>query len=219
MFKSGAVRIGKVPDDSNGPHVAEQHTAAIEKASQKPDAAVAAATNGYGKLERQLELWLGETYETAVQLLEIYEGLMPQLVHHDQEVEGGLRVLKRLAEEMRTSLEPHVRRLGENKQRGRHRAHILRETLFPHPAVAGEESNSPSIAYEVLETLQGLVVYLSHIESCLTALQPVAMAMWDSDFSEAVTYAQQRVQRMLAWVRQQVKVRSPQTLLVPISVK
>lgn len=167
----------------------------------------------HAKYERQMELFLGETYETTVQLLEIYETLIPQLVHHDQEVEGGLRMLHKLADGMRTRLEPHVQRLGENKQRGRHRAHVLREALFPHP---GDDSDSPSVAYEVLETLQGLAVYLSHIQSSLTALEPVALAMWDDDFSQALKFAQQCVHRMVVWVKQQIKVRSPQTLLVPI---
>ncbi|MDF2434821.1 MAG: hypothetical protein JWP44_4452 [Mucilaginibacter sp.] len=219
MFKSGAVRIEKIADGTDGPQIPEQQTAAVERAAQKHDAASAPAVEDYSRLERQMELWLCETYETTAQLLEIYEKLIPQLIHHDQEVEGGLRVLHGLAEGMRARLEPHVRRLGEDKQRGRHRAHILGEALFPHPAVAGEDSESPSIAYEVLEALQGLAVYLSHIESSLTALQPVALAMWDDEFDKSVTYAQQCVHRMLAWVRQQIKVRSPQTLLVPIVPK
>lgn len=163
-----------------------------------------------------MELWLGETYETTVQLLQIYETLMPQLIHHDLEVEGGLQVLHRLAESMRARLEPHVRRLGENEQRGTHRAHVLRQALFPSPE---DVSSSPSIAYEVLETLQGLAVYLSHIQSSLTALEPVTQAMWDEDFSGAVTYAQKCLHRQAAWVKQQIQTRSPQTLLVPVVPK
>lgn len=219
LFKAGAVRIERVPDTARGAQIPEQQTAAIEKASQKTNASDVTGAAHYSKLERQMELWLGETYETTTQLLEIYDNLIPELIHHDQEVEGGLRILRTLAEGMRSRLEPHVRRLGEDKQRGRHRAHILRDALFPSHAVAGDDSDSPSVAYEVLEALQGLVVYLSHIESSVTALQPVAMAMWDADFSEAVVFARQCVHRMQAWVRQQIKVRSPQTLLVPITPK
>jgi len=214
MFKSGAVRIEKIPADAAGlPYVREPHTAAINDASRKPDVATSTTDKDKAQLERQMELWLGETYETTVQLLEIYEKLIPQLIHHDQEVEGGLRMLHKLADEMKACLEPHVQRLGENKQRGRHRAHILRQALFPDPE---HDPDSPSIAYEVLETLQGLAVYLSHIQSSLTALEPVALAMWDDPFNHAVKQAQQSVHRMMAWVKQQIKVRSPQTLLVPI---
>lgn len=216
QFKGGAVRIEKIPEGKQSPFIREKQTAAATKASQKNDAASSATQTDYGKLERQMELWLGETYETIVQLLQIYEDLIPRLVHHDQEVEGGLQVLHKLAEDMRVRLEPHVRRLGENKQRGTHRAHVLREALFPSPQ---EESASPSIAYEVLETLQGLAVYLAHIQSSLTALQPVSMAMWDEEFSEAVGFAQKSLQRMVAWVKQQIQTRSSQTLLVPIVPK
>lgn len=214
MFKAGAVRIEMIPADrASGPYIPEPQTGALEEAAQKPDVSAMTNSEDQAKYERQMELFLGETYETTVQLLEIYGSLIPQLIHHDQEVEGGLRMLHKLADGMRARLEPHVQRLGENKQRGRHRAHVLREALFPHP---DDESDSPSIAYQVLETLQGLAVYLSHIQSSLTALEPVALAMWDAEFSQAVQSAQQCVHRMTAWVKQQIKVRSPQTLLVPI---
>ena len=209
MFKSGAVRIEKCASrgDNDKPEVPEQQSAAIERASQK-DAASTVSQSDLTQRQRQMELWLGETYETIVQLLQIYGQLIPKLIR-DQEVEAGVRVLRNIAESMRARLEHHVQRLGENKQRGYHRAHVLREALFP-------PENSPQSTYEVLETLQGLAVYLAHIASSLVALQPVALAMWDKEFSEAVQYAQQCVHRMRAWTKQQIRVRSPQTLLVPV---
>lgn len=216
QFKGGAVRIEKIPEGKESPYIREEQSAAVDKASQKNDAAASANQDTYNKLERQMELWLGETYETIVQLLQIYEELIPRLIHHDLEVEGGLQVLHKLAEDTRVQLEPHVRRLGENKQRGTHRAHVLRQALFPSPE---EDSASPSVAYEVLETLQGLAVYLAHIQSSLTALQPVSMAMWDEEFLAAVQFAQKSLQRMVAWVKQQIQTRSSQTLLVPIVPK
>ncbi|KAK4159956.1 nitrate reductase [Cladorrhinum sp. PSN259] len=208
LFKSGAVRIEKIVDGKEGPHVQEQQTAAVEQAAKK-DAAGTTSKEDLTQRERQMELWLGETYENMVQLLQIYEKLIPKLIPHDQEVGSGVGTLHKIAEDMRARMEPHVMRLGENKQRGRHRAHILREALFP-------AENSHGSTYEVLETLQGLSVYLAHIRSSLTALAPVALAMWDEEFSDAVEYAQQCVSRMRAWVKQQIRVRSPQTLLVPV---
>lgn len=206
MFKSGAIRIEKpVPSTTNTPHVPEQHTAAVHAASAKP---TPSASSSHPNLERQLELWLGETYETTVQLLSIYTTLIPSLIH-DLEVEAGLRVLHRIAEEMNSALKPYVDKYGENKQRGRHRAHILREALFPR-------EDCRRSAYEVLETLQGLAVYLAHIRGSVTALLPAAQALWDEGFVEAVGTAQTCLGRMESWVAQQVKVRSPQTLLVPV---
>ncbi|KAL2015210.1 hypothetical protein VTK56DRAFT_6062 [Thermocarpiscus australiensis] len=208
MFKSGAVRIEKVPQPNRGgPHIQEQQTAAVQKTAAK-DAIRTTGAEDTTRRERMLELWLGETYETTVQLLEIYDHLIPNLIH-DLEVEAGLRVMHRLAAGMRAQLEPVVGRLGENRQRGRHRAHVLREALFP----PRDARRSP---YEVLETLNGLAVYLAHIQSSLTALSPVAQAMWDREFTGAVGGAQACVRRMQSWVRHQIKQRSPQTLLVPV---
>jgi hypothetical protein len=207
MFKSGAVRVEKLPADTTTPHIREQHSAAVQKTSHK-SASTTTTPEDFSNLERHLELWLGETYETTVQLLGIYETLLPSLIN-DLEVEAGLRVLHRIAEEMRAALEPHVRRYGENKQRGDHRAHVLRRALFPPP----DSARGP---YEVLETLQGLMVYLAHIRVSVTALLPAAQALWDEGFVEGVTTAQGCLGRMESWVRQQVKVRSPQTLLVPV---
>lgn len=207
LFKSGAVRIEKIVDGKEGPHVPEQQTAAVEQASKK-DAAGTTCNEDLTQRERQMELWLGETYETMLQLLQIYEKLIPELIH-DHEVELGVGTLHKIAEDMRARMEPQVMKLGENKQRGRHRAHILREALFP-PEGTREGT------YEVLETLQGLSIYLSHIRGSLTAMEPVALAMWDEEFYDALQYAQECVHRMRAWVKEQIRVKSPQTLLVPV---
>lgn len=175
--------------------------------SQK-DAPTMFSSENLAARRRQLPLFLGTTYETTVQLLQIYEKLIPTLIH-DQEVEAGVKVLHTIAESMRARLEPQVQKLGEDKQSGSRRAHTLRAALFP------DEKTSRS-TYEVLETLQGLGVYLAYMESSLEALQPVGLAMWDEEFVEALEYAGECVGRMRDWVRGQVKVRSPQTLLVPV---
>lgn len=143
-----------------------------------------------------------------VQLLEIYDQLIPTIVH-DREIECGLRVLSRMAEGARKDLAREVRKLGENQQRGRHRAHILRNALFP-------QSNTPHTPLTVLETLLGLHVYVSHIQGSLTALVPASQALWDAEFQGAVYSAQETLSRTQSWISQQTKVRSPQTLLVPI---
>ena len=208
MFKSGAVRIEKLPPSATSPHIREHHSAAVNQAETN-SAADTTITAELAHRERHLELWLGETYETTVQLLSIYETLIPSLIK-DLEVEAGVRVMHRIASQMRDALAPHVQRYGENKQRGDHRAHVLRRALFPRP------EDAPRDAYEVLETLQGLMVYLAHIRVSVTALLPAAQALWDQDFVEAVNITQKCLGRMESWVNQQVKVRSPQTLLVPV---
>ncbi|KAL2364661.1 hypothetical protein RJZ56_002427 [Blastomyces dermatitidis] len=56
----------------------------------------------------------------------------------------------------------------------------------------------------------------TYIEGHLTGLQPASMAIWDEQFVEAVSFAQSGIQRQKAWATQHVKVKSPQTLLVPM---
>lgn len=202
--------IERIENPHAGPQIHEQQSAAVARSSLK-DANSDTYTEKNEKRTRRLELWLGETYETTVQLLSIYSSLLPHLIH-DLEVEAGLRIMVSIASDMRARLQPIVDRLGENKQRGRHRAHVLREALFP-PEDARES------AYEVLETLQGLAVYLAHIESSVGALGPVSQAMWDAEFVDAVGHAKKCLGRMQAWVGQQIKVRSPQTLLVPVKTE
>ncbi|PKS10757.1 hypothetical protein jhhlp_002514 [Lomentospora prolificans] len=185
-FKAGAIKIEKIRDSArkngsiqngNGPHVKEQQSAALERVSHN-DAVATTSHKDLTNRERCLELWLGETYEAIVQLQEIYCELMPKIIY-DPEIEGGLGVLERLAEDMRHKLEPQVDKYGENKQRGRHRAHVLRESLFPREDV-------PETPFEVLETLQGLHVYLFHIQGGMVALTPSSQALWDQEFEEAV---------------------------------
>ena len=204
-FKSGAIRIEKLPDGP-GPHIKERQSVAIELASKK-DAVGTTSDADLKDRVRQLELWLGETFEAIVQLLEIFDKVIPKLIH-DVEVSTGLAALRGLAEDARVQLEGPVRKYGENQQRGSQRAHILRKALFP----PGDEHNSP---YEVLEALQGLHLYLSHIEGGLSVLVPASQASWDADFEAAVRAASHAMHRMQSWTDQQMRVRSPQTLLVP----
>ncbi|WQF87695.1 hypothetical protein CDEST_12709 [Colletotrichum destructivum] len=70
-----------------------------------------------------------------------------------------------------------------------------------------------------MEALQGLHIYLSHIEGGLNALIPVSQACWDAEFFEAVKFGQESMHRMQSWADQQIKVRAPQTLLVPMLVR
>ncbi|CRK34308.1 hypothetical protein BN1708_006324 [Verticillium longisporum] len=203
-FKAGAVRIEKVTDTGKV-NVPEPQSAAEVEASNKSAHTSMADEDSMRK--RQLEEWLGEAYESIIHLSEIYEDLIPDLVH-DLEIEAGLRVLSRIAEGMRRRFETYIRELGEDSQRGSKKAEKLRDALFP----SRDSQRSP---YEVMETLQALHAYLAHIDGGLTALVPVSQAMWYQGFYDAVVEGKRSLSRMQAWVNQQIKVRAPQTLLVP----
>jgi ferredoxin-nitrate reductase len=205
------VRIEKLANPSNTlkAEIPEPQTAALAAAAHKDTATVATRPDLTAR-ERHLELWLGETHECIVYLHEIIQELSSQLASFasDREVEAGLLVMASLTQAMADKLDPIANRLGENKTRGRHRAHILREALFP----PRDEKHSP---FEVLETLLGLQAYVSYVMAKVAALTPTAAAMWDDEFVAAVAFVDIQLGRVKQWIEQQVKVRGPQTLLVP----
>lgn len=156
---------------------------------------------------RRLELWLGASYEALKILSGIYQDIIPRLIH-DLEVIGALQVMQRITQEAIDKLKPEVEKYGESQSYGRSVAGELRETLFP----ALDEGRDP---YEALTALRGLEMYITYIDGHLTALGPASQAMWDKEFVDVVMYAQSCIARQSAWVKQIIKVKSPQTLLVP----
>jgi ferredoxin-nitrate reductase len=207
MFKSGSVRIEKCKDDSGNVviHAKEQQTPAIHKVEeQKPDAPAVADDS---PRERHLEYHMGATYESINVLIEICDRLLPQLVH-DVEINAGVQTLRTMTEGVREQMEPQVKKYGENKDFGKGVSTALRDAVFP-------KSSKGAGAYESLVALQGLFMYLSHLEIHLTALTPASQALWDGDFTDAVAFAQAQIGRQQTWVNVQIKTRSPQVLLVP----
>ncbi|KAF4962375.1 hypothetical protein FSARC_9541 [Fusarium sarcochroum] len=204
-FKSGAISIEKVPSDR--PHAKERQTDAVEKA-EKNDASASNVTDlDLGHRERQLENWLGEAYETTLLLRDITEQLLDHLVA-DSEAHSGVRILIQITIDTIKRLKPHVEKLGENRTRGKHAAHMLRDSLFP------KNQRSPG-TLQVLEALRSLQVYLAYLRVGMEAMNPVSQAMWDKAFFDSIMYAISQVKRMQDWAAQQIKVRAPQALLVP----
>jgi hypothetical protein len=207
MFKSGAVRIEKIEDEEGlvQIHAKEDQTATVRNVE---DTKGEAQNVGDAKeRERHLEFWIGATYEAINLLLEICETLSSQLVQ-DHEVHAGLKVIHKISEDMRSSMEPIVSRYGERKRYGRSVSQHLRDNLFP----PDRQTTNP---YEELVTLQSLYLYLAHVDSHITALVPTSQALWDGEFIDAVTFCKTQVARQMAVVQQNIKVKSPQTLIVP----
>lgn len=157
--------------------------------------------------ERHLEFWMGATYEAINILLDICDRLVPQLIT-DLEITAGIKNIRRLTEQVREAMEPHVSNYGEKKEYGQGIATSLRDSLFP-------ESQKGTSAYESLVALLGLHMYLSYLEGHMTALTPASQALWDKGFIEAVTFSRTQISRQQAWISEHIKVMSPQTLLVP----
>lgn len=207
-FKAGAVRVEKLPTDKQGVILAKEGQSAA-KQRVREQKLEAADVKDYAKRERHVALWLGSTYE-AIDLLEnIYDDLIPRLVH-DLEVVTGLQTLCRIAKDTTRTLEPFAKKYEASTEYGRTVSKGVRDALFPKQ----ERTDS----YEALITLQGLHVYLSNIEGHLTALRPASQALWDGDFYDAVQSAANNVRRSQQWVKHQITVRSPQTLVVPSKV-
>ncbi|KAE8420222.1 hypothetical protein BDV36DRAFT_306935 [Aspergillus pseudocaelatus] len=217
MFKSGAVRIEKCIQKEGGKetHSKEEQTAAIRSIEQKKgqgEMSVANTSNSQGSADeriRRLELWLGATHQALEVLNDIYKDLIPCLVH-DLEVYSGLEVMRRINLDILRKLNPIISRYHESRQYGRKVATSLKDSLFPNV----EEGSD---AYEAMVALQALDVFLTYIEGHLTALSPASQALWDVEFVDAVKFAQNGIQRQKAWVTQHIKVKSPQTLLVPVA--
>jgi predicted molibdopterin-dependent oxidoreductase YjgC len=212
MFKSGAIRIEKLTPSPSGTvkiHAREKQTTAIDKVTRaKPQAHDISDPSAHSR-ERHLEFWLGATYEAINVLIEICSRLIPQYIHQD-EVHAGVKVMRRITESMAKKLKPLACKYGEKNEYGLGVSTTLRDNLFPDY----KHERAPN-TYEVLVGLQALYMYNAHVQSHLIALTPASQALWDSDFMEAVSFCTTQIDRQQAWVKQQIKVRGPQTLLVP----
>ncbi|KAI1055645.1 hypothetical protein LB505_010006 [Fusarium chuoi] len=201
-FKSGAISITKVPEDR--PTAKERQSEALAKAEKNDAEASSATESDLSNRERQLETWLGETYESILLLRDITEQLLDHLVA-DSEAHSGVRILIQITKDTTKRLKPLFDKFGENQARGRHAAHKLRDSLFP------KSDDTPS-QLQVLEALRSLQVFLAHLRVGLEAMNPVSQAIWDEDFFQAVLYSISQVKRMQDWVTMQIKVRAPQAL-------
>ena len=88
----------------------------------------------------------------------------------------------------------------------------LKDKLFPADEVGGF---SGSEAYDTLVALEGFYVFIGHVDAHLITLTPTVQATWDKAFMSAVEFGSTQIERMQAWTKQQLRVRGPQTLLVP----
>lgn len=203
------MRIEKcVQKEGQRNHAHETQSKAIKDVEhEKSNAESVGESKSHGRRVRRLELWLGATYEALDMLSDIYKTLIPRLVH-DLEVQYGLDEMQRLTTDSINRLKPAIDRYHESRQYGRMVAGRLRDAAFPSVEVADDP-------YEALAALQSLDLFLTYIEGHLTALIPASQAMWDNDFFEAVGFAQTNIQRQKAWANKHIKVKSPQTLLVP----
>ncbi|GAO52237.1 hypothetical protein G7K_6319-t1 [Saitoella complicata NRRL Y-17804] len=206
-FKSGAVRVEKFKDKEGEVkiHARERHSAAIHKVENKEEE--------QKRLEqedrvRHLEDFIGLMIETNITLVELYESLIEK--HQtEKEIQAGLKVLRDFARMDLDLLQPVVEKYGWNEKDAKSDSDILRKTLFP-------PSRTGSGVFDVLMDMQGLFVFLANMEGIVTALAPAASALLDQDFVDVVQQLQQHVRRQRSWAAEKLKVKGPQTLIVPV---
>lgn len=205
MFKSGAVRVEKANVANGEVKIHEQQSVSVSFVEKEKANAVDVADKT--KHERHLPYWLGSTFESIEVLIDIYKRVLPQLMT-DKELHASIETLRGIAEAMVYQLKPYVEKYGENKKYGRKVSEALKDVLFP-------ERDASLGSYETLATLQALKMWYAHIDGHLLALQPTSKASWDKGFIDAVAYCQHQIGRLTAWADEHLKVKSPQTLLVP----
>lgn len=208
MFKSGAVRILKVKDTEGNVkiHAKECQTAAIKSVEMNKSNADNILQDQDRK--RYLESWLASTHEATIILLDLYDKRIAPLIS-DLEILAGLKKLSMLTRRIEHALSPYMDKFKVSKAQHDHGISIsLCDALFSTP-------REGPLAYQTLMLLQSLEVYLSHLSGLLTVLLPASAAMWDGEFTSAVTFSITQVQRQLSWVKHEQKVKSPQTLVVP----
>jgi ferredoxin-nitrate reductase len=210
MFKGGAIKITKLPsaDGEVKIHAREQQSAAVERATQKPNSMDIGSDQ---PRRRGLERWLGELEQCSLLLIKIYDDIISK-ANRDPDIQNGLRVLQRIANIMCERIKPMAEKYSDDKDWGERRAHVFAKTLF-----FGEEHNGQmDHSYLVLETLQSLHVFLSYMKGSLRGMRPAAQALWDKDLIECVEVSTEDVRRMEEWALQQMQIKAPQTLVVPV---
>lgn len=210
MFKGGAIRITKLPshDGQVAIHAHEQQSAALSAAAGRHQNA-SPATESTRK--RGLESWLGELDCAIGRLVILFEDLLPK-TDRDPDAQNGLRIMVRIAMRVSECIKPMAAKYREDRTHGQKRADALADLLF-------RREEGVDGTYEMLETMQGLHLYLAYVRGSLRGMYPASQALWDRDFVRAVEEATEDVAKMEEWCLQQMQFRSPQTLLVPLPVK
>jgi ferredoxin-nitrate reductase len=213
MFKGGAIKITKLPstDGEVKIHAKEQQSAAVESAANKPGV----IDIGIGQPRRRgLERWLGELEQASLLLLDIFKDIISKS-DRDPDVQNGLRVLLRIADIMYSRIKPMADKYKDDKDWGKRRAHFLADAFFFGEKNKGQMDQS----YVVLETLLSLNMFLNYIKGGLKGMRPAAQALWDQELIDCVQTSTDDVSRMEEWALQQMQIKAPQSLVVPVIVQ
>jgi hypothetical protein len=68
---------------------------------------------------------------------------------------------------------------------------------------------------DVLSTMQYIYTHISRVMSHVIILTPVAGALWDQEFVQAMAHSEKDLDRQMAWAKYMMNARAPQSLIVP----
>ena len=228
-------RTGQEVKEEGKEEVQELQTAAIHRAQHKGEGRGTAAAEDEARHQHVVDAVLAVVVGCE-QLMAVYDRLREEHAG-EVEVRMGLRVLAGLARQVKELMEPFVgkyaggvggeggeeeekeaeeevrRRRGWEEERGR----ALVAAVLPEEGRLRKAGVSPS--YALLRDLQAVWTLTSALAVVLTGLVPTAAALKDADMAAAVKTAQHHLHRQTAWAEAKVKVKAPQTLIVPVQVQ
>lgn len=204
-FKAGVVRLEKLSSegDNDGVFCRSQRAEALPRAEEKQNAEDVADKS---ERKRYLGIWLGETIESMKMLEEVFQKVKEGF-SSDFELVAGLNVLSSIAQHAHDALAPIGEKYKASTSAVESTSSFLRDSIS---SICQE-----SKGFAKLLALHRLSLFLGNIEGEVTALLPTSQALWDANFHQAINQVTEDIGRIKAWVLHMVKVRSPQTLIVP----
>lgn len=192
-FKGGAVKLEKATPNVM---IHEKQSKAMEAASSKKPTTQ--------ERHRHLDDVLCLFEANNGTLLDLYTRIRssPDM---DTDIRSGLVVMIELATAVQTRFKPFVQQYGKVERKENN---LLVTALFP-------EMRLGKTPFDIMMNLQGLHMYLSSMKGWLWTLTPSASAMHDKEFTEAVLFATEMIDKQMAWVQMNITVKAPQTLIVP----
>src|SRR5579859_2907953 len=148
-----------------------------------------------GRKARQLESFVKKLGVDLIALRKLYRALRSR--EKNYEVREGMHVLEDITGAMQTALKPIFERYGVAKD------------------IEEDDVELDLPEEDVLSTMQYIYAHVAQVISHVIILTPVAGAIWDQEFVQAMAHSEKELNRQMAWARNMMNVRAPQTLLVP----
>ena len=137
-------------------------------------------------------MYLGNLAQELENLNELYGQLRGQ--ESNYEMREGMLVVEDITRAMQSALRPVMVKFNVRKLP----AHQLMD-----------------LPTDLLGVLQMIYSQLAKVEILLIVFMPTAGALWDKEFIEVVDFSTKQLNRQLAWAKQMLSVKAPQSLIVP----